>query len=171
MNFATVQRLPLVVVLENNGYAYSTPTAKQSALKSLADKAHAFGCASETVDGNDVLATYDAAKRAVERARAGEGVTLIEVKTFRMKGHAEHDNQSYVPPELIEEWSAKDPVVRFEQALIDSGTATATDFESIQSRARRDVDAATDEAERSPMPRPEEAGLGLYAGDGYWEER
>ena len=171
MNFATVQKLPLVVVLENNGYAYSTPTAKQSALKSLADKAHAFGWASETVDGNDVLATYDAAKRAVERARAGEGVTLIEVKTFRMKGHAEHDNQSYVPPELIEEWSAKDPVVRFEQALIDSGTATAADFESIQSRARRDVDAATDEAERSPMPRPEEAGLGLYAGDGYWEER
>jgi len=171
MNFATVQKLPLVVVLENNGYAYSTPTAKQSALKSLADKAHAFGCASETVDGNDVLATYDAAKRAVERARAGEGVTLIEVKTFRMKGHAEHDNQSYVPPELIEEWSAKDPVVRFEQALIDSGTDTAADFESIQSRVRRDVDAATDEAERSPMPRPEEAGLGLYAGDGYWEER
>ena len=171
MNFATVQKLPLVVVLENNGYAYSTPTAKQSALKSLADKAHAFGCASETVDGNDVLATYDAAKRAVERARAGDGVTLIEVKTFRMKGHAEHDNQSYVPPELIEEWSAKDPVVRFEQTLIDSGMATAADFESIQSRARRDVDAATDEAERSPMPRPEEAALGLYAGDGYWEEQ
>ncbi|HEX9458841.1 MAG TPA: thiamine pyrophosphate-dependent dehydrogenase E1 component subunit alpha [Thermoanaerobaculia bacterium] len=169
MNFATVQKLPLVVVLENNGYAYSTPTVKQSALKSLADKAHAFGCASETVDGNDVLATYAAARRAVDRARAGEGVTLIEVKTFRMKGHAEHDNQSYVPPELIEEWSAKDPVVRFEQTLIEAGTATAADFESIQSRARRDVDAATDQAERSPMPRPEEAALGLYAGDGYWD--
>lgn len=169
MNFATVQKLPLVVVLENNGYAYSTPTAKQSALKSLADKAHAFGCASETVDGNDVLATYAATQRAVDRARAGEGVTLIEAKTFRMKGHAEHDNQSYVPPELIEEWSAKDPVVRFEQTLIDGGMATAADFESIQSRARRDVDAATDEAERSPMPRPEEAALGLYAGDGYWD--
>ncbi len=171
MNFATVQKLPLVVVLENNGYAYSTPTVKQSALKSLADKAHAFGCASETVDGNDVLATYAAANRAVERGRAGEGVTLIEVKTFRMKGHAEHDNQSYVPPELIEEWSAKDPVVRFEQTLIEAGMASAADFESIQSRARRDVDAATDEAERSPMPRPEEAALGLYAGDGYWEEQ
>lgn len=171
MNFATVQKLPLVVVLENNGYAYSTPTAKQSALKSLADKAHAFGCASETVDGNDVLATYAAAKRAVERARAGDGVTLIEVKTFRMKGHAEHDNQSYVPPELIEEWSAKDPVVRFEQTLTDAGLASATDFEAIQSRARRDVDAATDEAERSPMPHPEEAALGLYGGDGYWEDQ
>jgi pyruvate dehydrogenase E1 component alpha subunit/2-oxoisovalerate dehydrogenase E1 component alpha subunit len=171
MNFASVQKLPLVVVLENNGYAYSTPTVKQSLLKSLADKAHAFGCASETVDGNDVLATYAVTRRAVERARAGEGVTLIEAKTFRMKGHAEHDNQSYVPPELIEEWSAKDPVVRFEKTLIDDGIATAAEFESIQSRVRREVDTATDEAERSPMPKPEEAALGLYAGDGYWEEQ
>jgi pyruvate dehydrogenase E1 component alpha subunit/2-oxoisovalerate dehydrogenase E1 component alpha subunit len=169
MNFASVQKLPLVVVLENNGYAYSTPTVKQSLLKSLADKAHAFGCASETVDGNDVLATYAVTRRAVERARAGEGVTLIEAKTFRMKGHAEHDNQSYVPPELIEEWSAKDPVVRFEKTLIDDGIATSAEFESIQSRVRREVDAATDEAERSPMPRPEEAAMGLYAGDGYWD--
>ena len=171
MNFATVQRLPLVVILENNGYAYSTPTAKQSAVRSLADKAHAFGCASETVDGNDVLATYAAARRAVERARAGGGVTLIEVKTFRLKGHAEHDNQSYVPQSLIEEWSAKDPVVRFEKALVEAGIATTADFEAIQSRAKREVDAATDEAERSPMPNPEEAALGLFAGDGYWEEQ
>jgi len=171
MNFATVQRLPLVVILENNGYAYSTPTVKQSAVQTLADKAHAFGCASETVDGNDVLATYAAARRAVERARAGEGVTLIEAKTFRMKGHAEHDNQSYVPQALIEEWSAKDPVVRFEKMLADAGIAKTADFEAIQSRAKREVDAATDEAERSPMPNPEEASMGLFAGDGYWEEQ
>src|SRR3954469_10724534 len=171
MNFATVQRLPLVVILENNGYAYSTPTVKQSAVRSLANKAHAFGCASETVDGNDVLATYAAARRAVERARAGEGVTLIEAKTFRMKGHAEHDNQSYVPQSLIEEWSAKDPVVRFEQALVDAGIAATADFEAIQARVKREVDEATDEAERSPMPNPEEAAMGLFAGDGYWEEQ
>src|SRR5258708_1842815 len=101
MNFATVQKLPMVVVLENNGYAYSTPTVKQSLLKSLADKAHAFGCASETVDGNDILATYAAARRAVERGRSGEGVTLIEAITFRMKGHAEHHNHSYLPPQLL----------------------------------------------------------------------
>jgi len=169
MNFATVQRLPLVVILENNGYAYSTPTSKQSAVRTLADKAHAFGCASETVDGNDVLATYAAARRAVDRARSGEGVTLIEAKTFRMKGHAEHDNQSYVPQSLIEEWSAKDPVVRFEKALVEAGIANTADFEAIQSRAKREVDAATDEAERSPMPNPEEAAMGLFAGDGYWE--
>jgi pyruvate dehydrogenase E1 component alpha subunit/2-oxoisovalerate dehydrogenase E1 component alpha subunit len=171
MNFATVQRLPLVVILENNGYAYSTPTSKQSAVRSLADKAHAFGCASETVDGNDVLATYAAARRAVDRARAGEGVTLIEAKTFRMKGHAEHDNQSYVPQSLIEEWSAKDPVVRFEKTLVDAGIASTADFEMIQSRTKREVDAATDEAERSPMPNPEDAAMGLFAGDGYWEEQ
>jgi TPP-dependent pyruvate/acetoin dehydrogenase alpha subunit len=170
MNFATVQRLPLVVILENNGYAYSTPTAKQSAVKTLADKAHAFGCASEVVDGNDVLATYAAAKRAVDRARAGEGVTLIEVKTFRIKGHAEHDNQSYVPIQLIEEWSAKDPVLQFEKALVDAGMAATSDFKAIQARVRSEVDTATDEAERSPMPRPEEAGMGLFAGDGYWGE-
>jgi TPP-dependent pyruvate/acetoin dehydrogenase alpha subunit len=171
MNFATVQRLPLVVILENNGYAYSTPTAKQSAVRSLADKAHAFGCASETVDGNDVLATYAAARRAVERARAGEGVTLIEAITFRMKGHAEHDNQSYVPQSLIEEWLAKDPVVRFEKSLVDGGIAAKEDFDAIQSRAKREVDEATDEAERSPMPNAEEAAMGLFAGDGYWEEQ
>jgi pyruvate dehydrogenase E1 component alpha subunit/2-oxoisovalerate dehydrogenase E1 component alpha subunit len=171
MNFATVQRLPLVVILENNGYAYSTPTIKQSAVRALADKAHAFGCASETVDGNDVLSTYAAARRAVERARAGEGVTLIEAKTFRMKGHAEHDNQSYVPQSLIDEWSAKDPAVRFEKSLVDAGIASTADFEAIQSRAKREVDEATDEAERSPMPNPEEAAMGLFAGDGYWEEQ
>lgn len=169
MNFATVQRLPMVVVIENNGFAYSTPTPRQSAVKTLADKAHAFGCASETVDGNDVLATYGATKRAVERARSGGGVTLLEVVTFRMKGHAEHDNQSYVPSELIEEWKAKDPVQRFERALVESQLASDDDFARIQERVRREVDSATDEAERAPMPRGEEAAMGLFAGDGYWD--
>ena len=172
MNFATVQRLPLVVILENNGYAYSTPTAKQSAVRTLADKAHAFGCASETVDGNDVLATYAAARRAVERARAGEGVTLIEVKTFRMKGHAEHDNQSYVPQSLIEEWSAKDPRRAIRESARRRRHRRRPPISKRSSRAsKREVDAATDEAERSPMPKPEEAALGLFAGDGYWEEQ
>lgn len=171
MNFATVQKLPLVVIIENNGYAYSTPTYKQTAAKTLADKAYAFGCASDIVDGNDVLAVYGATKRAVDRARAGEGVTLLEVQTFRMKGHAEHDNQAYVPPEVIEEWKAKDPLPRFERVLMELGLATQDDFMRIQDRVRAEVDAATDEAERSPMPRPEEAAMGLFAGDGYWEEK
>ena len=168
MNFATVQKLPMVVVIENNGYAYSTPTTRQSALKRLADKAVAFGCAGETVDGNDVFAVYDATKRAIERARNGEGVTLLEVVTFRMKGHAEHDNAAYVPPELIEEWKKKDPIARFEAALIQQGHAKQEDFDAIQKRVRDEVDRATDEAEKSPMPKPQEAALGLFAGDGYW---
>ncbi len=169
MNFATVQKLPLVVIIENNGYAYSTPTTKQSAVKSMADKAVGLGCIGETVDGNDVLAVYGATRRAVERARGGEGVTLLEVMTFRMKGHAEHDNQAYVPPNVLEEWTAKDPIPRFERVLQEIGVARAEDFEAVQQRVRREVDAATDEAERSPMPSPEEAGLGLFAGDGFWE--
>ena len=168
MNFASVQRLPMVVVIEDNGYAYSTPTYKQTAAKTLADKAHAFGCASETVDGNDVLATYGAAKRAVDRARGGGGVTLLEVKTFRLKGHAEHDNQAYVPPELIEEWRAKDPLPRFDRVVLELGAASQEQLDAIQERVKRELDAAVDEAERSPMPRGEDAGKGLFAGDGYW---
>lgn len=171
MNFASVQKLPMVVVIEDNGYAYSTPTSKQTAAKTLADKAVAFGCFGETVDGNDVLAVYGATKAAIARARAGEGVTLLEVKTFRMKGHAEHDNQQYVPPELIAEWQAKDPVVRYERTLIDAGLATPEDFERIQQRVKHEIDAATDEADRSPMPNPSDAALGVFAGDGYWERQ
>ncbi len=168
MNFASVQRLPLVVIVEDNGYAYSTPTWKQSAARTLADKAYAFGCHGETVDGNDVLAVYDATKRAVDRARDGGGVTLLEVKTFRMKGHAEHDNQAYVPKELIEEWKAKDPVARFEAMLLENGFATQDDISAIEQRVKREIDQATDEADASPMPTPSDAALGLFAGDGYW---
>ena len=168
MNFASVQKLPMVVVVEDNGYAYSTPTSKQTAAKTLADKAYAFGCFGETVDGNDVLAVYGAAKRAIDRARNGEGVTLLEVKTFRLKGHAEHDNQAYVPPELIEQWKAKDPIPRFERVLLETGAATAEDFERVRVEIKRELDAAVGEAERSPMPTPSDAAKGLFKGDGYW---
>lgn len=169
MNFAAVQKLPMVVVVEDNGYAYSTPTSKQTAAVTLADKAYAYGCAGETVDGNDAIATYHAAREAVDRARSGEGVTLLEVKTFRMKGHAEHDNQSYVPLELIELWRRKDPVERFEQQLLSAGVMTQDDFNAVQQQIRKELDAAVAEAERSPMPSPAEAQYGVYAGDGFWE--
>ena len=167
-NFAAVQRLPLVIVVEDNGYAYSTPSYKQTAAKTLADKAVAVGCESETLDGNDVLAVYGATRRAVDRARNGGGVTLLEVKTFRMKGHAEHDNQSYVPPAIIEEWRARDPVTRYERVLLEMGVASRDDFDGIQKRVRTEIDAAVDAAERAPMPDPADAGKGLFGGDGYW---
>jgi len=167
-NFAAVQKLPMVIVVEDNGYAYSTPTSKQTAAKTLADKAVAVGCHGETIDGNDVLAVYGAAKRAVERARRGEGVTLLEVKTFRMKGHAEHDNAAYVPPEVLDEWKAKDPLIRYERVLLDMGAIKQSDVDAIQQRVKQEIDAATDEAEGSPMPEGKDAGKGLFKGDGYW---
>src|SRR4029078_13049160 len=104
INFAAVQRCPLVVIVENNGYAYSTPTSKQTAAKQFVAKAIGYGVPGEQADGNDVLAVYEVTKRAVDRARRGDGVSLIELMTYRRKGHAEHDNQSYVPEGEIEQW-------------------------------------------------------------------
>src|SRR6059036_673532 len=105
LNFAAVERCPLVVVAEYNRWAYSTPPEKQFAVKDLADKAKGYGIAAATVDGNDVLAVYQATKLAAGRARAGKGVHFIEVKTYRRKGHAEHDDQSYQPKDEIERWA------------------------------------------------------------------
>ena len=170
LNFAAVKKLPLVIVLENNGYAYSTPTTMQSAVSRYADRALGVGCFGETVDGNDVLATYDAATRAVSRARGGEGVTLLEVVTFRMRGHAEHDNQSYVPTELLEEWKAKDPIERFDRTLLEAGAITPDDIAAIDARIKAELDQAVEEAEVSPMPSGEEAAKGVYYGDGFWED-
>src|SRR4029078_3843976 len=130
LNFATVQKLPMVVVIEDNGYAYSTPTRNQTAAKTLDDKATGVSAFGETVDGNDVLAVYGATRRAIDRARRGDGVTLLEVKTFRLKGHAEHDNASYVPPELIAEWQAKDALPRYERVLLEMGFAKKEDFDA-----------------------------------------
>ncbi|HEY2067405.1 MAG TPA: thiamine pyrophosphate-dependent dehydrogenase E1 component subunit alpha, partial [Gemmatimonadaceae bacterium] len=104
INLAAVQRCPLVVVIESNGYAYSTPTSKQTLAAQLVDKAIGYGIPGERADGNDVIATYEATKRAVDRARRGEGTSIVELVTYRRKGHAEHDNQSYVPAGEIERW-------------------------------------------------------------------
>jgi TPP-dependent pyruvate/acetoin dehydrogenase alpha subunit len=158
----------VVFFCQNNQWAISVPRHRQTAAETLAQKAIGYGFPGIQVDGNDVFAVYRAAKEAIENARAGFGVTLLEVKTFRLKGHAEHDNQSYVPQEIIDEWRSKDPIERFETTLVDGGIATQNDFDSIQQRVRGEVDAATDEAERSPMPRGHEAARGLFAGDGYW---
>ena len=105
LNFAAVQKLPLVVVAEDNKYAYSTPIAKQMAITRIDERAAAYGIPHEMVDGNDILAVYDVAKRMVDRARAGEGASLIGVDTMRMQGHAQHDDARYVPKPLLEEWA------------------------------------------------------------------
>jgi pyruvate dehydrogenase E1 component alpha subunit/2-oxoisovalerate dehydrogenase E1 component alpha subunit len=164
INFAAVQRCPLVVIVENNGYAYSTPTAKQTAAKQFVDKAIGYGVPGEQADGNDVVAVYDVTKRAVDRARRGEGVTLIELMTYRRKGHAEHDNQSYVPPGEIERWEAEnDPITRYIARLTDEFEFSKADVEATDERVRQEVDEATDVAERSGLPEALDALTGIYA--------
>jgi TPP-dependent pyruvate/acetoin dehydrogenase alpha subunit len=163
VNFAAVQRVPLVVIVEHNGYAYSTPTGRQTAVKRLADKAKAYGIPSATVDGNDVLAVYDATKRFVDRARDGAGTSLLEVVTYRRKGHAEHDDQRYQPSEEIAEWEAKDPVDRYVQRLRDEGWVDEDDMKAMDERAAEEIDAALAECEDDPLPDPETALGGVYA--------
>ncbi len=164
INFAAVQQLPLVVIIENNGYAYSTPTEKQTAAKQFVDKAIGYGVYGEQVDGNDVLAVYDCTKRAVDRARAGEGVSLLEFMTFRRKGHAEHDNQSYVKPGEVEQWAAEnDPIDRYVRVLLEREKVPRATLDAIDARIHAEVDAATDTAEASPFPQPLDALVGVYA--------
>jgi pyruvate dehydrogenase E1 component alpha subunit/2-oxoisovalerate dehydrogenase E1 component alpha subunit len=163
INFAAVQRCPLVVIIENNGYAYSTPTAKQSLVRQFADKAIGYGIPGETADGNDVIATYEATKRAVDRARRGEGASIVELMTFRRKGHAEHDNQSYVPAGQIEKWAAEnDPIDRYVARLQSEGV-TPDELAAIDARIQREIDEATDLAEQSGVPEPLDALVGIYA--------
>jgi pyruvate dehydrogenase E1 component alpha subunit/2-oxoisovalerate dehydrogenase E1 component alpha subunit len=164
INFAAVQRCPLVVIVENNGYAYSTPLHLQTAVKELKDKALAYGIPGEQADGNDVLATHAVTKRAVERARRGHGVTLIELVTYRRKGHAEHDNQSYIPPGEIERWEREnDPITRYVEVLVEGEAVSERELTAIDARVHAEIDAATDLAEKSPMPEPLDALIGVYA--------
>jgi TPP-dependent pyruvate/acetoin dehydrogenase alpha subunit len=164
INFAAVQRCPLVVIVENNLYAYSTPTSKQCAAERLADKAAGYGIPGVRADGNDVVAAYEATRDAVARARRGEGVTLIELMTYRRKGHAEHDNQSYVPAGEIDRWAREnDPLDRFLQRLTGTEGVAATELEAIDARVQAEIDDATDIAEKSPAPEPGDGLVGVYA--------
>jgi pyruvate dehydrogenase E1 component alpha subunit/2-oxoisovalerate dehydrogenase E1 component alpha subunit len=164
INFAAVQRCPLVVVVENNGYAYSTPVSRQTAAKRFVDKAIGYGVPGEQADGNDVLAVYDVTKRAVDRARRGEGVTLVELITYRRKGHAEHDNQSYIPAGEIDRWEREnDPITRYLARLSGEFGFDAESIDDVDDRVRREVDDATDIAERSAPPQPLDALVGVHA--------
>ena len=166
INFAAVQRCPLVVIVENNQFAYSTPTRLQTAAASFVDKAPGYGVAGVQVDGNDVLAVYGAAWEAVARARRGEGVTLIEVMTYRRLGHAQHDNQSYQLPDEIERWATtNDPLDRYARTLAASGWADERALADIDAEIERELDRAVEEAEASPLPPPEEALTSVYAAE------
>src|SRR5437667_110208 len=156
LNFAAVQKVPLVVIGEYNRWAYSTPPHKQFAVQHLADKAQGYGIPATTVDGNDVLAVYEATRSAVERARRGEGVHFIEVKTYRRKGHAEHDDQHYVPRDELERWAKEnDPVDRYVRQLLANEWVEERELKEIDERARVEIDEATDACVDEPLPAAE----------------
>lgn len=163
VNFAAVFRLPVVLILENNQYAYSTPLDRQTAARSFVDKAPGYGIPGVAVDGNDALAVFAAAREAVARARRGEGPTLIECRTMRIRGHSEADKSSYVPKELLDEWAARDPIVLFERRLGDDGVLTPEADRAMQDRISKEVEEGTTWAEESPEPAPETVTEGVYA--------
>ncbi len=162
-NLACVLKAPLVLIVENNRYALSTPTERQTANPRFVDRARAYGCFGESVDGTDVLAVYEVTRQAVERARRGLGPTLIEADLLRRSGHTEHDDGAYVPAALREEWERKDPLERYELHLVRQGLANETTLLEHAREAERMVDWALREAEALPLPAPETLLSGVYA--------
>lgn len=158
MNWAGVQRLPVVFVLENNQYAYSTPLEKQFAVDPV-QRARVYGFPGVTVDGNDAEAVFEAVRSARERALAGEGPTLVEAVTMRMHGHAAHDDMRYVPPELLATWAERDPIERQERRV----AALGVDVEALRAEVGAEVEAAAAEALAAPMPDPAGAAHGAFA--------
>jgi 2-oxoisovalerate dehydrogenase E1 component len=152
VNLAAVWKLPVLFIVENNQYGLSTPTSEQYACKDIADKAPGYGIAGQIVDGNDLLAVVDAVTVAAARARAGSGPTLLEFKTFRMRGHEEASGTAYVPRALFAEWAAKDPVARYERTLIDRGVVTAAQCAAIRATLKATIDELADEALALPDP-------------------
>ena len=158
INFAAVQKLPLITIIENNGYAYSTPTRNQTACSNFVDKAVGYGIKGVSADGNDIIECYEVMKKAVEHARGGNGSVLLEVHTYRRKGHAEHDNQAYVPEGEIAWWAEhNDPVTRYEKYLIDNTVMTQAEMETVFEEIKAFLDAEADWAEAQPDPTPESA--------------
>lgn len=163
LNFAAVQRLPLIVVAEYNHYAYSTPTSLQTACRDLAEKAAGYGIPAHIVDGNDVVGCYEVTKHAAEFARGGGGAVLIEAKTYRRKGHAEHDDQRYVADGEIQWWEThNDPIDRFEKYLLGRKIATKEKLDEIVADVVREIDEDCAWAESSPMPEAEQAAYRVY---------
>jgi pyruvate dehydrogenase E1 component alpha subunit len=163
MNFAGVRRLPIVFVCDNNQWAYSTPTYLSYPVEHIADRAAAYGFEGVVVDGTDVLAVYREAKRAIEKARAGGGPTLLECVTLRMEGHAVHDDAFYVPKELFERWSEHDPIERFRAWLYEHAGLTEVEEDEIVSGVKRLLNEALERAEESPLPDPATLEEGVYA--------
>jgi pyruvate dehydrogenase E1 component alpha subunit len=163
LNLASVQKVPVVYICNNNHYAYSTPLEKQMAVKDISVRAQAYAMPGVTVDGNDVVEVYQATKQAIELARNGGGPSLIECKTFRMTGHSAHDDVKYVPEELFAEWESKDPILRLESSLIRNKTVTVDEVKKLATRITQEVDEAVAQADNDPFPDPNETLEGVFA--------
>jgi TPP-dependent pyruvate/acetoin dehydrogenase alpha subunit len=166
MNFAGIHRLPIVFVLENNQFAYSTPNELEFAADPV-ERAAGYGFQGVKVDGNDVEAVFEASRVAAERARAGGGPTLIECVTMRMHGHGAHDDMSYVPKELFEEWGKRDPIDRYAERLVADYGFSADEVEGIRTEVKEYVEECARTALDSPMPDPTAATEGVFAEE--WE--
>ncbi len=162
INMAAVLKCPVVYVCNNNQYAYSTPLHQQMAVENVADRAPAYGIPGEIVDGNDVVAVWEAVNRAVQTARDGNGPSLVECKSFRMTGHSAHDDARYVPSELFEYWEKRDPIVRLEASMKEQGFLNDKKFEEMNSRVVREIDEAVELADKDPYPDPEDCMTGVY---------
>src|SRR6185312_12386962 len=170
LNFAAVQDLGLVLFVENNLWAYSTPADMQFRVKDLAERAIAYGIPGVIVDGTDPCQVYDAAHEACERARLGQGPTLIEAKMMRMKGHAIHDAAQYVPKPLFDYWTRRDPIARFENYLVKTKKwLTPAEHRELIAGVDQQLEADRNFAVDSPMPEPESAAGGVYCQDGCHE--
>jgi pyruvate dehydrogenase E1 component alpha subunit/2-oxoisovalerate dehydrogenase E1 component alpha subunit len=155
MNFAAVQKLPLIIIVENNGYAYSTPTERQFNVKDFVVRAKGYGCYGEMFDGNNVLSALDVTRRARQRCIEGGGPVLLEAKTFRRRGHAEHDDAGYVPAELRAYWEKRDPIDAYRRYLHEHRIVESDpEIAEIDARIDQLLDAAVDEALASPFPDP-----------------
>src|SRR3954451_8004283 len=163
LNFAAVQKLGVVLIVENNLWGYSTPADMQFRVKDLAERAIAYGIPGVIVDGTDPCQVYDATHEACERARRGEGPTLIEAKMMRMKGHAIHDAAQYVPRELLEYWTRRDPIARFENYMVNvKKWLTQKEKEHLIADVEAQLEHDREIAVNSPMPTPESAAGGVY---------
>ena len=169
INWSSVQRLPVIWVVNNNQFAYSTPTEKEFAVPTIAERAAAYGIPGVRVDGADVLEVFAAARDAVERARGGGGPTLIESVSLRWRGHAGHDPAKYVPTELLEHYMlSKDPVKNFEERVRDLGIVDDAAIAEVQARVEQAFEEAHTYALASPFPEPGDVDKGVWAEDGYW---
>ena len=168
MNMAAVMKLPVIFVCNNNGYAYSTPTEKQYAVRNLSLRGEAYGMPGVNLDGTDVLAVYATTEKAILRARSGQGPSFIECKTFRMTGHSAHDAAEYVPKELFAQWKKKDPITRLERVLLTRRVLNKKQMNRLDEEIGKQIDDAIAFAEASPLPKGTDTREGVYCDADCW---